>query len=150
MLFRTRLVVDSNTFVDLLLFRPLTGRKKIFSPLLCVIGNGQKYVTFFSQNRLNLSYFRSTCDKKYIMFSSQKLIISGISDTKVSLWETNMYISLRVFKSNGTLNFLNISRCYINTFAAFWIQWASRLTIIMYGELICSVDFQWCTNVLSV
>ena len=47
-----------------ILLRLLTGRKKNFSTFLCVVGNGKKYFTFFLQNRLNLSYFRSTCDKK--------------------------------------------------------------------------------------
>ena len=93
----------SNTFVDKLLFRPLTGRKIFFSPLLCVISKGQKYVSFFLQNWLNLSYFRSI------------RVIKNIYDVywRWVIWICSVYMyiyTLFVVTKTCTMAFSN---CYI-------------------------------------
>ena len=89
----------SNIFIDKLLFRPLTGQKFFFSSLLRV-GNVQKNVNFFLQNRLNLSYFRSRCDKKNYLVAPMKLFF--YFDPVLNFWTT--YFLPLFFESLQTQN----------------------------------------------
>ena len=91
----------SNIVVDKLPLHPLTGRKKFFSPSLCVIGNGQKYFTFFLQNRLNLNY---TFVARGIKINIPNVLnLSNYSQAKTKLKRSNQKFMLKFdWKSLGT------------------------------------------------